>query len=489
MSCLPVLVLGMGSALAHLLRSDASAACADARYPAGAAGDREMIRQRLPDLLGHDQPAPSTYVAFTAPESGTTTAPVGRYSDAGATEEPASYPACGIRGRPPARRRLSDAYAAAARVVASGQQVSRRSLRSAGLHGSNADLGMLAHLVRARPPAGSPRALAEPRIWNSTAIMAGRAGEGNAERNRHLPRWPGKVGLARPHWPCILAHEYSAKFPDGQLYVDLRGMGPPEEALNPADVLADFLRSLGIDSANIPDSLDRRAAMFRSRMDGKRFLIVLDNAAGEKQVEPLLPASNKCAVLPSRARLSALAGVKRLDMGVMKEGEAQKLFAQLVPRDLIEAAPAEAMAIVERCGCLPLAIRIAGAQVAESRDLIGFDRDLARESTRLKALKHRNLDVRASLGLSYEYGLRSGAQRSVPAARHRRGPHLSVVGRGGGLTGETPEQADAIVRELTRAQLLENTGRDAAGQIRFRFHDLVRDLAREFLRDARKPTA
>ena len=71
-SCLPVLVLGMGSALAHLIRSDASASCADARYPAGAAGDREMIRQCLPDLLGHGQPAPSTYIAFTAPESGTT---------------------------------------------------------------------------------------------------------------------------------------------------------------------------------------------------------------------------------------------------------------------------------------------------------------------------------------------------------------------------------------------------------------------------------
>ena len=158
-SCLPVLVLGMGSALAHLIRSDASLADVQARFPELYTGDQKLDRQCLPDRLGHDQPGPCAHIAPEWPDSGPDAALAQRCDAAGSTKEPAPPPAYVACARPPARMRPSEAYTAAARVIASGQRVSRRSLRSAGLHGSNADLGMLARLVRARPPSDVSRAV------------------------------------------------------------------------------------------------------------------------------------------------------------------------------------------------------------------------------------------------------------------------------------------------------------------------------------------
>ena len=142
-ACLPVLVLGMGSALAHLLRGDASRASAQAHVMSLHSSDRELADQCLQDRPGR---------ISGWPDSGTDGTLVQHHGGAGATREPSWSPAAVLSARPPARMRPSEAYTVAARVIASGQRISRRSLRSAGLHGSNADLGMLAHLVRARPP-------------------------------------------------------------------------------------------------------------------------------------------------------------------------------------------------------------------------------------------------------------------------------------------------------------------------------------------------
>jgi tetratricopeptide (TPR) repeat protein len=296
----------------------------------------------------------------------------------------------------------------------------------------------------------------------------------------------GQGGVGKTTLAVHLANEYRHEFPDGHFYVDLKGKGPREEALAPGDVLADFLRSLGVDGANIPDSVEARAAMFRSRLDGRRFLILLDNALNEEQVEPLLPASNLCAVLiTSRSSLTGLEGVKRLPIDVMSKSDAVKLFTQLVSDDLIEAAPADAEAIVERCGYLPLAIRIAGAQVASSRDLRGFRKALDLKSTRLKALEHRNLDVRASLGLSYDHHISPAAQRAFRLLGLIEAPTFpSWVAAA--LIGEPVERADEVVREIQQAQLLMDADRDAAGLLRYRFHDLVHDLAGEYLSRAER---
>ena len=158
-SCLPVAVLGMGSALAHLLRSDAASAVEQAHFAALQTSDQDLARQRLSDCSGLDQPRADGHVASAWTDSGSDAAALVQHHDiGGATREPASRPAYVLSARPPARMRPSEAYSAAARVIASGQRVSRRSLRSAGLHGSNADLGMLARLVRASPNSDSARA-------------------------------------------------------------------------------------------------------------------------------------------------------------------------------------------------------------------------------------------------------------------------------------------------------------------------------------------
>ena len=155
-SCLPVLVLGLGSALAHLLRSDASVTDAQAQIAAMETGDQKLTGQCLPECSGQDQHGSGAHMTFTWPDSNPETTLVQHQASAGTTRAPSWPPERRDSARPPARMRPSEAYTAAARVVASGQQISRRSLRSAGLHGSNADLGMLSRLVRAKPPSDGP---------------------------------------------------------------------------------------------------------------------------------------------------------------------------------------------------------------------------------------------------------------------------------------------------------------------------------------------
>jgi len=148
-SCLPVLVLGMGSALAHMLGSDTSAADAPVHFPASLIGRKDSNGQHPADQSLRDRPVPADVASvYPGPAS---SALRDQHGDGRGAGKLASYPGYGVRARPPARTRLPDAYSAAARVIASGQQISRRSLRSAGMHGSNADLGMLARLVRASP--------------------------------------------------------------------------------------------------------------------------------------------------------------------------------------------------------------------------------------------------------------------------------------------------------------------------------------------------
>ena len=154
-SCLPVLVLGMGSALlAHMLRSDTWATDAPVQFPASLVSRKDSNGQHPADQSLRDRPVPAD-VAAVLPEPGFS-ALRDQHGDGRGAGKLVSYPGYGVRARPPARTRVPDAYSAAARVIASGQQISRRSLRSAGLHGSNADLGMLARLVRASPHGPRP---------------------------------------------------------------------------------------------------------------------------------------------------------------------------------------------------------------------------------------------------------------------------------------------------------------------------------------------
>jgi predicted ATPase len=174
----------------------------------------------------------------------------------------------------------------------------------------------------------------------------------------------GKSALA-VHW----AHRVSERFPDGQLYADLRsdGSGPPP---SPTEVLAAFLHALGVPSTDLPDAPAALAARYRTRMAGRRMLVLLDNADAVEQVRPLLPGSPGCLVLvtsrDSLAELVVRYGARRLELGPLTaEAGVELLRGLLGPR--VDAEPEAAYDLVRRCGGRPLALRMAAERASAHR--------------------------------------------------------------------------------------------------------------------------
>ncbi|HEY7198570.1 MAG TPA: tetratricopeptide repeat protein, partial [Candidatus Dormibacteraeota bacterium] len=288
----------------------------------------------------------------------------------------------------------------------------------------------------------------------------------------------GRGGVGKTALAVRAAHQASAWFADGQLFANLRGAGPvPRE---PAEVLASFLHALGVDGGAIPDGLDARAELYRARLAGRRFLVVLDNASGEREVRPLLPGSPTCAVLvTSRARLPGLAPTLRIELGLLAPEEAVSLLGRVAGEDRAAEEPSAAREIVRLCDHLPLAVRIAGARLL-ARPHWRLDRladRLRDERHRLDELVQGDLEVRASIELSYRglpelerWALRRLALLELPDfAAWVAAPLLDLA----------PAVAEELVERLRDAQLLETAGADGAGQLRFRFHDLLRLYAGE----------
>lgn len=283
---------------------------------------------------------------------------------------------------------------------------------------------------------------------------------------------PGGVGKTAVAIAC--AHGLAEAFPDGQLFADLRGSY--EQPAEPHAVVGRFLRALGVDGANLPDDPDERVAMYRSRLADSRTLVVLDDAASEEQLRPLVSGGAGCAALvTSRRQLGGLVDAVRWSVPVLATGEALELFARIVGQDRI-AEPEAAAEIVDACGRLPLAVCIAAARLAARPDwtVDELRRRLAEERSRLDELSVGDLDVRASIGLSY---------RSLD-------PLPRQLFRWLGLAGfpDWPDwvadtlldrPAGRLLDQLVDAHLIEPVGRDALGQSRFRLHDLIADFARE----------
>ncbi|GFJ80869.1 NB-ARC domain-containing protein [Phytohabitans houttuyneae] len=212
----------------------------------------------------------------------------------------------------------------------------------------------------------------------------------------------GKAGVGKTALAIRVAHQVARRFPGGQLYVNLRGV--EEQAVTPEDALAGFLRDLGVPGPVIPEDLQERARMYRARLAGRRVLVVLDNAADEVQIRPLVPSSPGSAVLvTSRRPLAGLEGAQPLVLDVMDHQAAHTLFSSVVGAQRVAADPEAASRIVDLCGGLPLAVRIAGARLATKPHwtLSGFVRRLSDEGERLAELRAGDLEVRASFALSY----------------------------------------------------------------------------------------
>jgi DNA-binding SARP family transcriptional activator len=281
----------------------------------------------------------------------------------------------------------------------------------------------------------------------------------------------GPGGVGKTVLALAAGHRLELKYPDGQLYADLRGSHTTPA--DPCAVAGRFLRALGVDGGAVPDDPAERIAMYRSHLAVGRVLVVLDDAADEAQVRPLLPGVPRCGVVvTSRRQLRGLMGATRFTVPVLGPDDGIELLARLGARERVAADPATAARIVKLCGGLPLAVCITAARLALRPDweLTDFHRRLAAERGRLDELAVGDLDARASLALSY---------RSLPEAVRRLFRLLGLVTAPDWPAWVADLLADGQLDRLTDAHLVEGLGRDRFGQLRYRLHDLVAEYAAE----------
>ena len=295
----------------------------------------------------------------------------------------------------------------------------------------------------------------------------------------------GSPGVGKSALATVWAHRAAGHFPDGQLYVNLKGFGPAARPVLPAQAVRGFLQALGVPSAEIPETPDAQAALYRSVLAGKRVLVVLDNARDADQVRPLLPGSSRCAVLiTSRVRLDGLVatvGARILTLDVMSEAESRELIVRRLGAARAQAEPEAVADLARLCAGLPLGLAIAAARAAARPDfrLAALSAELGGGDARLDALE--TADTTSSVREVFSWSYR---QLSRPAARVFRllglhpGPDITVAAAASlGDTGRT--QARRALAELTGAHLLTE---HLPG--RFTGHDLLRAYAAELAAEA-----
>jgi tetratricopeptide (TPR) repeat protein/transcriptional regulator with XRE-family HTH domain len=282
----------------------------------------------------------------------------------------------------------------------------------------------------------------------------------------------GKTALA-VHW----GQRMRDHFPDGQLYVNLRGYDR-DQPMTTADALAGFLRALGVPSPEVPTEVAERAGLYRSLLDGRRMLVLLDNASSVEQVRDLLPGSPSCfALVTSRDSLGGLVarhGAHRIELDLLPLVDALDLQRSLIGAR-VDAEPAEAHRLAELCACLPLALRVA-AELAIARpesSLAGLVAELAAQEGRLTLLEaggDSRTAVSAVFSWSYE-SLPAEARLMFRLLSLHPGEDLNGYAAAA-LAGTTPARARATLDVLVRAHLVRRTGTD-----RYGMHDLLRVYA------------
>ncbi|MEU2117986.1 BTAD domain-containing putative transcriptional regulator [Streptomyces sp. NPDC016459] len=288
----------------------------------------------------------------------------------------------------------------------------------------------------------------------------------------------GVAGAGKSSFAVHAAHLRRESFPDGQLYADLRTSA--QHPAEPGDILFSLLGTLGVSGAAVPEGLDERSRRYRAELADRRVLVVLDNAYSERQVRPLLPGTgHSAALITSRSGLAGLEGALRLDLGLLPDDEALTLLARAVGDDRTRRFPDAAARITRQCGNLPLALRIVGARLA-TRSHLSPERiadALADERRRLDELIAGDLEVRASVSLSYE-ALDSSAERAFRLLGVLSAPAVPGWVVGALLDCELAE-AERALDSLVDNRLLEVAAADATGEPRFRMHTLVRLCAQE----------
>ena len=338
------------------------------------------------------------------------------------------------------------------------------------------------HVAPARPARQLPASVADftGRHQELTELLTRLPADGMA-----VTVVTGMPGVGKTELAVHAAHLRRSAFPDGQLWARLDDGG---SARDPQLVLGEMLRGLGLPPGDIPVSSFEREALYRSALAGRRILVVVDGASSAAQVRPLLPGTAGCAVLvTSRSRLADVDGAKIIELGGVLPMDAVSLLGQISGREMIGSDAESALAIAALCGYLPLAIRIAGARLADDQDLsvTGLAELLWDDRRRLDELSVGDQSVRARFAAAAR-GL-SGTARAVLALLAAIGPRDAPGWLVSSMLFEDPA-ANLIAPALANAGLLHRVhGVPTTGGSKgpaYRMHPLVRAYAGELLAEA-----
>ncbi|MEN3539632.1 BTAD domain-containing putative transcriptional regulator [Microbispora sp. ZYX-F-249] len=285
-----------------------------------------------------------------------------------------------------------------------------------------------------------------------------------------IPLLSGTAGVGKTTLAVHWAHQVAARFPDGQLYVNLRGFDPNGPVMTPGEAVRGFLHALGVPADDIPPALDAQVALYRSLLADRRVLVVLDNARDAEQVRPLLPGSSGCAaVVTSREQLTglvAMEGACPLTVDLLTPTESRQLLAGRLGACRVAAEPQAVEEIVAACAGLPLALAVVAARAATRPAFpLAAVADALSDSGDLWAVfswSYRTLGTPVA-ELFRLLSLHPGPDVTVPAAAS--------------LAGVPVARARRLLAELTRAHLLTE---QAPG--RYGMHDLLRAYAAELTR-------
>src|SRR5215472_4362016 len=297
---------------------------------------------------------------------------------------------------------------------------------------------------------------------------------GGAANSPDSPTRSGPAPTLAAQW----AHQVAGEFPDGQLYVNLRGFDPGGVAMEPATAVRGFLQALGTPPDRMPADLDDQAALYRSLVAGKRVLVVLDNARDVDQVRPLLPGSPGClVVVTSRNQLASLVaveGARPVTLALLAAAEAREMLASRLGAARVAAEPAATEEIIARCARLPLALAIVAGRGAmhPAFSLDALAREMGAQADRLDAFDSDDAatDLRSVFSWSYR-SLSPDAARLFRLLGLHPGPDFTAPAAAS-LAGQSLPEARRLLAALTGANLINE---HQPG--RYAFHDLLRTYA------------
>jgi DNA-binding SARP family transcriptional activator len=290
----------------------------------------------------------------------------------------------------------------------------------------------------------------------------------------------GKGGIGKTTLAVHAAHVVADHFADGLLFADLHGISG--HTVSPAQVLERFIRAFGVPGAQIPDGVDERAEMYRNLLADRKILVLLDDAASEGQLLPLLPGSGTAGVIiTSRNRLTGIGGALRVELEVFAAETSLDMLTRIAGAARVHDQSEAAAAVATHCGHLPLALRIAGARLAARPhwSIQQLADRLTDEANRLDELRHGDMGIRPSISVTYE-SIGEEARKLF-----RRLALLDMPVFSGWLSAALLDKplavAEDMLDELVNAQLIEVATSGSCLESQYRFHGLIRVFAREQL--------